>query len=138
MSDFVLDASLALQWFLEDESDRQYSLSILSTLSEKRAAVPFLWFYEIGNALLVAHRRKRITFDQIESFLTRLLALPIVTEGETASEVFELPKLAQRLHLTNYDAAYLALALRLGVPLATTDLELRRAAPQLSVQIFVP
>lgn len=99
---------------------------------------PFLWFYEIGNALLVAHRRKRITFDQIESFLTRLLALPIVTEGETASEVFELPKLAQRLHLTNYDAAYLALALRLGVPLATTDLELRRAAPQLSVQIFVP
>lgn len=54
MSDVVLDASLALQWFLEDENDRNYSLAILSSLSEKRAVVPILWFYEIGNGLLMA------------------------------------------------------------------------------------
>jgi hypothetical protein len=49
VSDFVLDASLALQWFLEDEADRKYSLGVLASLSEKRALVPILWFYEVGN-----------------------------------------------------------------------------------------
>ena len=77
MSDLVLDASLALQWFLEDEAGRQYGLSILASLSTKRAVVPMLWFYEVGNGLLMAHRRKRITFDQIDGFLRRLEALPI-------------------------------------------------------------
>jgi predicted nucleic acid-binding protein len=59
VSDLVLDASLALQWFLEDEADRKYSLAILGGLYEKRALVPFLWFYEVGNGLLMAYRRKR-------------------------------------------------------------------------------
>ena len=77
MSDLVLDPSLALQWFLEDESGRQYGLSVLASLSSKRAVVPILWFYEVGNGLLMAYRRKRITFDQIDGFLTRLKVLPI-------------------------------------------------------------
>jgi hypothetical protein len=54
VSDLVLDASLALQWFLEDESGRQYGLSVLASLSRKRAVVPILWFYEVGNGLLMA------------------------------------------------------------------------------------
>jgi hypothetical protein len=53
VSDLVLDASLALQWFLEDESGRQYGLSVLASLSSKRAMVPILWFYEVGNGLLM-------------------------------------------------------------------------------------
>jgi hypothetical protein len=53
VSDFVLDASLALQWFLEDEENRKYSLAVLASLSEKRALVPLLWFYEVGNGLLM-------------------------------------------------------------------------------------
>jgi predicted nucleic acid-binding protein len=77
VSDLVLDASLALQWFLEDEAGRQYCLSVLASLSTKRAAVPILWFYEVGNGLLMAYRRKRITFDQIDGFLTRLKASPL-------------------------------------------------------------
>ncbi len=77
MSDFVLDASLALQWFLEDEAGRHYSLGVLDHLATKRAVVPALWLYEVGNGLLMAHRRKRITVDQIDGFLTRLKALPI-------------------------------------------------------------
>jgi hypothetical protein len=49
VSDLVLDASLPLQWFLEDEAGRQYGLSVLASFSSKRAVVPILWFYEVGN-----------------------------------------------------------------------------------------
>ena len=72
MSDFVLDASLTLQWFLEDETDRNYSLEILQSLSDKQAMVPILWFYEVGNGLLMAIRRKRISVEQMNIFLARL------------------------------------------------------------------
>jgi predicted nucleic acid-binding protein len=135
VSDLVLDASLALQWLLEDETGRQYSLSILTSLSTQRAVVPILWFYEVGNGLLMAHRRKRITLDQTNGFLTRLKALPIEAAEQVPSELLELPALAQKHGLTNYDAAYLALAMRLGLPLATTDAELLRAAAAAGVGI---
>jgi len=103
-------------------------LSVLASLSSKRAAVPVLWFYEVGNGLLMAHRRRRITLDQIDGFLTRLKALPIDAAQQVPSDILELPSLAQKHSLTNYDAAYLALALRLNLPLATTDADLRKAA----------
>jgi predicted nucleic acid-binding protein len=135
VSDFVLDASLALQWFLEDEADRKYSLAILASLSEKRALVPLLWFYEVGNGLLMAYRRKRIKLDQIDGFLTRLKALPIETAQQTPSEILELPALAQSHGLTNYDAAYLAVAARFKLPLATTDNDLRRTAASAGVDL---
>jgi predicted nucleic acid-binding protein len=128
VSDLVLDASLTLQWFLEDESGRDYGLGVLASLSSKRAAVPILWFYEVGNGLLMAHRRKRITSDQVDGFLTRLKALPIDAAQQVPGEILELPALAQTHNLTNYDAAYLALAIRLSLPLATTDADLRKAA----------
>jgi predicted nucleic acid-binding protein len=122
VSDLVLDASLALQWFLQDES------GVLASLSSKRAVVPILWFYEVGNGLLMAYRRKRITFDQIDGFLTRLKTLPIDAAQQVPTEIPELPAIAQKHSLTSYDAAYLALARRFRLPLATTDAELRRAA----------
>ncbi len=135
MSDFVLDASLALQWFLEDEADRKYSLAVLASLSEKHALVPMLWFYEVGNGLLMAYRRKRIALDQIDGFLMRLKALPIQAAQQTPAEILELPALAEVRGLTNYDAAYLAVAKRFGVPLATTDKDLRNAAAFVGVSI---
>ena len=135
MSDLVLDASLALQWFLEDETDRKYSLRILASLSEKRALVPILWFYEVGNGLLMAHRRKRISFEQIDRFLTRLAALPIEAAQQSPAEVLGLPALAQVYGLTNYDSAYLALAQQLKLPLATTDSALRKVAASANVRI---
>lgn len=136
MSDFVLDASLALQWFLEDETDRKYSLSVLAGLAEKRALVPILWFYEVGNGLLMAHRRKRISAEQIDGFLARLKKLPIDTAPQTPDEILELPALARAHSLTNYDAAYLWIAMRSKTPLATTDSELRRAAAGVGVPIL--
>ncbi len=135
MSDLVLDASLALQWFLEDETDRKYSLGILENLSEKRALVPILWFYEVGNGLLMAYRRKRISVEQIDGFLTRLAALPIEAAQQSPANVLGLPAVAQVYGLTNYDAAYLALAQQLNLPLATTDSALRKAAASASVRI---
>ncbi len=135
MSDLVLDASLTLQWFLEDEADREYSLSVLANLREKRALVPILWFYEVGNGLLMACRRKRITLDQVDGFLARLKALPIEAAEQEPAEILRLPALAQAHGLTNYDAAYLALAKRFSLPLATTDSDLRKAAVSAAVEI---
>lgn len=135
MSDVVIDASLALQWFLDDEIDREYSLAALAFLARYRAAVPPLWFYEVGNGLSMAFRRKRIRFDQIIEFLTRLKSLPIEQIDQTRSEIFDLPQFAQTYGLTNYDAAYLALAINLRIPLATTDRDLHRAAAVAGVHI---
>lgn len=128
MSDLVLDASLALRWFLEDETDRKYSLQVLASLSEKRALVPILWFYEVGNGLLMAQRRKRISSDQIDGFLARLRSLPIEAARQTPMDILALPSLAQRHGLTNYDAAYLGLAMQSSLPLATGDASLRQSA----------
>lgn len=135
MSDLVLDASLALQWFLEDEAGRQYGLSVLASLSNKRAVVPVLWFYEVGNGLLMAYRRKRIRLDQIDGFLTRLKELPIDAAQQNPADLLDLPAIAEKHSLTNYDAAYLAVALRLQLPLATTDTDLLRAADAAGVAI---
>lgn len=135
MSDFVLDASLALQWFLEDETDREYGLRVLSSLSSKRAVVPILWFYEIGNGILMAHRRKRISVEQVGGFLVRLTALPIDVAQQAPADILELPILAQAHRLTNYDEAYLSLAMRSKLPLATTDRALRKAAELTHVKI---
>jgi predicted nucleic acid-binding protein len=121
VSSFVLDASVALKWFLEDESDRKYSLQILVRLSEQRAVVPLLWFYEVGNELVMAYRRKRITLEQVDGFLTRLKTLPIDAAQEDPAHILDLPALARIHELTTYDAAYLATASRLNLPLATTD-----------------
>ena len=136
MSDLVLDASLALQWFLADETERQYSLAVLASLAEKRALVPLLWFYEVGNGLLMAYRRKRISMDQVEGFLNRLKRLPVDIAPQTASEILELPTLAQSHGLTNYDAAYLAVAIQYRLPLATTDNLLRRVSASAGVKIL--
>jgi predicted nucleic acid-binding protein len=127
VTDFVLDASLAIQWFLEDEVDREYSLSILAGLAESRAFVPLLWFYEIGNGLIMACRRKRVSVEQVRGFLKRLSPLPIYPVDQPAAELLDLPSLAFAHNLTNYDAAYLALAIKLSLPLATTDKRLQEA-----------
>ena len=135
MSDLVLDASLTLQWFFEDEADRKYGLSVLESLSDKSAVVPILWFYEVGNGLVMAIRRQRITMEQMAGFLTRLASLPIEAALQTSADLLKLPALAQVYGLTNYDAAYLSLARQLGLPLATSDSHLRNAATSAGVRI---
>ena len=137
MSDFVLDASLALQWFLEDEVDREYSLEVLASLSEKRALVTALWFYEVGNGLVMANRRNRISAERIDGFVARLKDLPVDAAQQMPSDILELPAVANAHGLTNYDAAYLALAMRFNLPLATTDNLLRKATVAARVPIYL-
>lgn len=116
---------------------RQYSLKVLNCLSTNRAVVPSIWLYEVGNGLLMAHRRKRISVDQVDGFLTRLKVLPIDVAPELREETLALPALAMKHSLTNYDAAYLALSLRLGLPLATTDTDLLRVSAALGAPLLV-
>lgn len=138
MSQWVIDASLALQWFLEDESDRGYSLAVLARLEDNEAVVPILWFYEVGNGLTMAHRRKRITLLQVTEYLGKVEALPIQVISQGTETILQLTHLAQAHSLTNYDASYLDLASRLHLPLASTDRSLRRAAQAVRVEMVAP
>ncbi|MGA2590465.1 MAG: type II toxin-antitoxin system VapC family toxin [Bryobacteraceae bacterium] len=138
MSDLVIDASLTLQWFLEDEIGREYSLAVLQTLPGRRAFVPPLYFYEVGNGLIMAYRRKRITSEQVFGFLVRLKELPIEVGSQTPMDVLGLPEIAMARGLTTYDASYLDLAVRLQLPLATTDRALRAAAESAGVSVVAP
>lgn len=110
-------------------------MGVLSSLAENRALVPLLWFYEIGNGLLMAHRRSRISFDQITGYLTRLRALPIDAAQQSPDEILGLQKVALAHSLTIYGAAYLALTMRSDSALATTDNALKKAAASSGVQI---
>ena len=139
MSAFVVDTSIALKWFLEDEEDRADSLNILKGISEtNRPVVPWLWFYEIGNALTIAARRKRVVFEQVEEFLRLLEQMPIDVDEPDRATALRLPYLCREHNLTTYDAAYLELATRLQLPLATCDNALIRAAADVGVQLARP
>jgi len=125
----VLDASVTLAWCFPDESTA-YTEAVLDSLAGGAEAVaPAIWPFEVANALLVAERRKRITVAQVTSVLQRIANLPITVDPVQTDHVFrQILLLARQEQLTEYDAAYLELALRAGLPLATLDDRLRRAA----------
>ena len=127
MSRWVVDASLCLGWYLKDEEDRAYNLEVLAALHENDAIVPLLWAYEVANGLVMAHRRNRIALEDLTEIIQSLNALPITVDPQDSNAVLQLPALALKYHLTAYDAAYLELALRLGLPIATKDDALKRA-----------
>jgi predicted nucleic acid-binding protein len=102
LSEIAIDAS-TLQWFLEDEADRGYSLAVLQKLSEDSAIVPVLWFYEVGNGLTTACRRKRITYEQATAYVAKVLRLPISADPAEPGVILTLPELARNYELTNYD-----------------------------------
>lgn len=133
---FVLDASIALSWCFVDEST-PVTISLLEKLESEMAYVPQLWSLEIGNILVMAQRRKRITYAKITEFLSILENLNIQVDQETDSRGFSyiLP-LAHSENLTTYDAAYLELAMRLGLPLATKDQDLKKAAKKLGIKTY--
>lgn len=130
---FVLDASVALGWCFSDEAWPS-SAALLATLETEKAYVPQIWALEMGNILVAAERKKRISFAKISEFLSLLEDLDIQVDHETSSRGFrEIISLAHSEKLTTYDASYLELAMRLGLPLATRDAELQRAAERLGV-----
>lgn len=125
----VIDASVTLAWCFPDEAT-SYSESLLDRLaSGSEAIVPAIWPFEVSNALLVGERRKRLTMAQMTGTLERLSDLPILIEAIPVSRAFgQILALARTRQLTSYDAAYLEIALRESLPLATLDEQLRKAA----------
>ena len=133
----VLDASVALAWCFADEK-APYSEAILDLLADGAHAVtPAIWPFEVANALLAGEKRQRITIAQVTSILRAITDLPISIDPVQMDHAFQqILVLARQSNLTEYDAAYLELALRLNLPLATLDAQLKRAAQSIGVPLF--
>jgi predicted nucleic acid-binding protein len=135
---FVLDCSLTVAWFFEDEMNR-YAHAVEDSLSTAAAIVPGVWHLEVANALLMGERRSRATEAKVTTFLRLLAALPIALDDETAGRAWQQSLHLARSHrLSVYDAAYLELALRHGLPLATLDDKLAAAATAAGVPAYKP
>ena len=136
MSTFVLDCSVTIAWLFQDEASPNTD-QLLKELGDddRNAIVPNLWRLELGNTLTQAERRGRITAAQLTTALELVRGLPIATDAETDGRALrEVLNLARATSLTTYDASYLELAMRHGVPLATLDKALIRAAHGVAVK----
>ena len=129
----VVDASILAAWFLDEESDPRVEAAF-DTVARIETRAPSLLYYEIRNALLVSERRNRITEAMSAAFLRSLALLPI--RLAPLPDDGELMALARKWKLTVYDAAYLELAKREGLPLATLDRGLEKAATSEGVALF--
>jgi predicted nucleic acid-binding protein len=129
----VVDASMVASWILPDEANTGTE-AVAELVRTGGAAVPRLYDYEVANLLVVATRRGRMTTDLMRVTLAELQRLPIQRHGP--SPISDLIDLAQRHSLTAYVAAYLELALRERLPLATLDKDLRKAARKAGVTLI--
>lgn len=135
---FVLDCSVAISWCLVDENNA-YANAVWTLLLENDAVVPSIWWLEIVNVLLVAERRGRMTQDNADEALARLRALTLIIDTNTTQESIDSTlELARRYNLAAYDAAYLELAMREELLLATIDNRLAEAARRCGVFLEVP
>jgi predicted nucleic acid-binding protein len=132
----VLDASVAVAWCFADESTA-YTEGVLDLLAAgAEALTASLWPFEVANALLMGERRKRISVAQVTIVLQRISLLPISIDPIRPDTAFgQILSVARQEQLTEYDAAYLELALREGLPLATLDNGLRRAARNAGINL---
>ena len=133
---FVLDCSVTMAWVFDDEDD-PYAASVRDRLGGDVAVVPSIWPLEVGNALLVAERRKRVSRAEALRFAGILRQLPIDVDATPALAALDgLLAIAHDTGLSVYDAEYLDLAATHGLPLATLDKTLRRAARRLGVMLL--
>ena len=136
MVTFVLDNSVVMAILLDEGS--AYADAVQASLLTTWAAVPSIWRYEVANALLVAERRGRFGGEALPRIRASLLALPLVHDDLTAEDLLETVQPLARSHqLSAYDAAYLFVAARRGLPLATLDARLRAAAERVGVRPFL-
>jgi predicted nucleic acid-binding protein len=130
---FVLDASITACWAFQDDNHPDASLAFHRMRTEE-AVVPCLWWFEVRNILVVNERRRRIAESDTAAFLLNLSRLRVrldpLPEGDAVL------RLARTHRLSVYDAAYLELAQREGLPLATLDAHLRRAAAEAGVPLL--
>jgi predicted nucleic acid-binding protein len=136
----VLDNSVAMRWVLppQAEADANKAREILAALKNERAIVPALFFLEAANALTRAEKRGLITATVSLSFTELIKGLPVETDERAAIDLLDLViPVARRYALSAYDAAYLELAIRLDLPLATLDEDLKKAAKKANATLFL-
>lgn len=133
---FVVDNSVVMSWCFKDETNN-YADTVLDRFAESIAVVPSIWLLEVVNVLLVAERQKRLSESDSIRFLTLLSQLPILVEYERPEMMKELLALARSNNLSSYDASYLDLAMRKGIPIATLDNKLIEAAKRINVPILI-
>jgi predicted nucleic acid-binding protein len=136
---FVLDASVALLWLVPqtNQAGVDYAEATLKALLETQAVVPSLWALEVSNVVVKVESKSVVTEAESQRFITLLGQLNIVTDQTTAAHALgDTLNLARRYKLSAYDAAYLELALRMGLPLATLDAGLAKAATTAGITIF--
>ncbi|MCW9059443.1 MAG: type II toxin-antitoxin system VapC family toxin [Gammaproteobacteria bacterium] len=137
---FVLDNSVVMRWLFVDGSraDKEYSIGILSLLEdiENQAVTPSIWPLEVANVLARGESQGLLTEARSAEFSGLLERMAIQVEVDTSAHaVGSIQQLARRFNLSSYDASYLDLALRNGIPLATIDKELMRAAGKTAVKV---
>lgn len=136
MSRFVLDNTVTMAWCFSEEAT-EFTKALLGRLSNltDSALVPALWLYEVANVVELAVRKGRIPAEKAVVFLDSLADLPIQVENPSRAQVFvTVRKLAGQYQLTAYDAAYLELAIRHKLPIASLDKALSRAARSAGIE----
>ena len=124
----MLDGSVTLSWYFEDEQTKA-SLAVLDRVVSEGAIVPPLWHFEVANGLQISVRRRRVDAGFRDRSLKHLASLDIATDSDSEAYAWSASvRLAERHLLTVYDASYLELAQRRRLPLATLDGALRKAA----------
>jgi predicted nucleic acid-binding protein len=136
LSEAVIDSSIALTWCFEDEASPERD-ALFEQVRDEGAVVPGLWHLELGNVLLQAEKRARISASDVAARLELIAALPISVDRETTSRAWrEILTLARAQRLTVYDATYLELAARRRSPLFTLDGDLAEAARRAGVIVL--
>jgi len=134
---FVVDNSIVMTWCFKDEAD-PYADAVLKSLTGNEAIVPAIWPLEVVNVLVVAERRNRLLESDSIRFLSLLSQLPIYVERTWPEKMMtQLLALGRDNSLSSYDAAYLELAMRQGLSIATLDSKLLAAANQVGAPILV-
>ncbi len=136
---FVLDNSVTMRWFFGDGKPAEliYANKALDALQEESALVPVTWGLEVANVIARAEAKSLVTEARSGAFLEMLDGLDIAVDTATSAHALsDTLQLARRYKLSSYDASYLELAVRLGMPLATLDENLQKAARKTGVKLF--
>lgn len=136
---FVLDNSVTMRWFFGDGKPRElaYAANVLDAMKKSTAIVPVTWGLEVANVIARAEAKDLVTEARSGAFLEMLEGVDIEVDAATfVHALSDTLQLARRYKLSSYDASYLELALRSGLPLATLDEDLLKAAKKAGVKIF--
>ena len=134
---FVADASVAIAWVHPAQATPETDAMLDGLAAGDSLVVPALWPLEVANALTVLHRRRKLTLDEARTAIEIIRELPTVIDHEAAAMAFtRLVELATQHGLTIYDAAYIELATRRQLPLASNDARMKQAATRSGVGLW--